>query len=191
MRSLLLLVTFLTLVGCSSTLPVAPGRTSAKGDTLTVAALNKRIRNQPVTISLHDGKMIAARMISVTGDSCFFSTPDSVGRQALNLGQIARFERKDHIAGGISGFLLGGTGGLLLGAGVGALRYGSQGEWSGFGVAIVGGFGALIGITAGTIIGALNGNSFNYEIAATSGDLQLHGVDSSAVGNSQKREIRE
>jgi hypothetical protein len=186
---LLLILSFLSvflLLACSSTTTVAPGRLSTGRDTLTVAALKKKISKDHVIVTERNGTTHTGEVVAIRDDWCMVLAEDGISTQTLATGEIARVERHDHFAGALDGFFLGAGAGFLSGGIVGAATAGHS-EWAGLSIAIGATVFSAIGAVVGTVVGAFVGDSYDYNFSTPTEARPLSEINHSA-GNGAERE---
>jgi len=160
-----IIVLVLILDGCSTTTIVVPERRSAGDVGMSYEKLNRVLNegfHNNATVRLADGHEFEAREILVGRDSTIFvDTEGGKPRRVFTPG-ILRIERTDRLSGALEGLFFGTLAGGALGFGLGSLSS-DEGEWSGFGKAILAGLGIVAGGSAGLITGIIHGHRSTYE----------------------------
>lgn len=163
----MILVFAFILEGCSATTIVGPESSAANHVAMSYGKLNRVLNdglNNKATIIFADGRECEAEQIQVGKDSTQFVDVDSGGARRVNTSNILRIERTDRFSGAVEGLFLGALGGGAVGFGLGSLSS-DEGEWSGFGKAILAGLGVFAGGSVGLIIGVVRGHHSGYEFA--------------------------
>lgn len=155
----------MALSGCTTTYIVGPGPDPHLKDTLTFAQLQNRLQDRPVQVHLNDGRLLTGAASLADTDSLLLFNPRET--QAIRIDQVSRILRVNHFDGAISGLSLGLFGGGFLGWGIGSLT--SHGKDRGLGVGVATVEGALLGLVAGGLYGAIHGSVQVYEFPASAG----------------------
>ncbi len=155
----------MALAGCTTTYIVSPGLDPHLKDALTSAQLQNRLQDRPVQVHMTDGRVLTGAVDLVGMDSLFLV--NSRESQAIRVDHVSRIVRVNHFDGAINGLSLGLFGGGFLGWGIGSLT--SHGKDRGLGIGMVTVEGALLGLVAGGLYGAIHGSVLVYEFPASAG----------------------
>jgi hypothetical protein len=148
----LLLLAFIFLTGCSSTIQVVSQTTEQKDNIISDSDFLKNVSRKNVTLALKTGRSIKGKVMSLTDSMKFISkTNDTVYIQRNDIRSIAD---KHELAGVAIGVPVGMISGALLGAVIGnAVTTENKNDIIDVGSVVGGAIGALVGTGAGLIFG--------------------------------------
>ncbi len=161
----MILLLAIALSGCNTTYVVSPGHDPHGKDTLNCAQLHQRLQDRSVRIQLTDGTILPGEVDVVGTDSLYILNRGE--SRAIRIDHVSRLVRVNHFDGAITGLSQGLFAGGFLGWGIGSLT--SHGKDRGLGIGVSTVEGALLGLVAGGLYGAIHGSVQVYQFQAPSG----------------------
>lgn len=159
------LITVTALAGCSHTYPVTFGGDKPRGDTVSVATLNRRLANRGVIIVRRDSTEYPVSGFTLRRDFCSFD--GAGGRDSIATSDILAIRHVDYLSGAIGGFGLGVGIGFVGGVAVGGLAYAISHNRE---MAAVGIIPFLTAPLIGLCVGGANGTRTEYQLPAATPD---------------------
>ncbi len=153
--------------GCTSTRFISVDAEFHERSRLTYVEAQEHLHGEFVRIILRDNREVFGVVSELRPDSVHFLHEDGVGSLALPTRDVLRLESRNHLSGGILGFLGGLMVGPLVGFAVGGISIPRGGD-RGLGVLLFALAGAGVGILSGTIYGSIRGMVERYEFQAYS-----------------------
>lgn len=146
-----------SICACSSSSDVC--QTSEHGG-YSYAEMNKKLEGSPATIQLTDGSEMTAENVSISGDSVYWGSTGGNGRTGMSSARVEKVTVKNHFVGALEGLgfgaAIGGGTGYLVGSSAGN---GGEIPADAIGFVLGGAVGTLVGFTTGVIVG----HRYHYE----------------------------
>ena len=160
----LLLLAVSLLAGCTATQHATIDRYGSADRTWGLEELHRELATGEAVIVTADARWVKATGIVIRSDSTFFNDSKGTAR-VIPSHDITRFEKSNHIWGGVQGLLIGATGGVLIGAGVMSAARPSGPGWTGWDLAWGAIIGGDVGLIGGLTYGLIKGSTISYELA--------------------------